>query len=205
MEIIILAAAAGIFLILAVCTLYRRPALFRRLPATLFSAAETARLREQIAAEPDKRILVAFFSYSDRTRLMAQAISRETGGDLFEILPRTPYENVYRESRREIFRREWPELAHLPPSLQPYQVVFIGYPVWWHAAPALVSSFLKSGDFSGKLLIPFCTSSHSGIEETLPSLLDACGPVAVCGEKRLEGSAQISPWLASLGLGLEKN
>lgn len=67
-----------------------------------------------------------------------------------------------------------------------------------------MSSFLKSGDFSGKLLIPFCTSSRSSIEETLPSLLDACGPVAVYGKKRLEGSAQISPWLASLGLGLEK-
>lgn len=75
-----------------------------------------------------------------------------------------------------------------------------GYPVWWHATPAPVNTFLESYDLTGKLIIPFCTSGESDIDETMPTFLDSCEGVAVYGEKRISGTSEIDNWLQELGL-----
>lgn len=74
------------------------------------------------------------------------------------------------------------------------------YAIWFHATPAPVNSFLESYDLTGKLIIPFCTSGGSDIDETMPTFLDSCEDLAVYGERRISGSSQIGRWLTELDL-----
>lgn len=81
-----------------------------------------------------------------------------------------------------------------------YDVVFIGFPIWFHATPAPVNTFLESYDFTGKIIIPFCTSGGSDIEEAIPTFLNSCKNLAVYQERRIFNSSEIDPWLANIDL-----
>lgn len=74
------------------------------------------------------------------------------------------------------------------------------YPVWWHATPVPVNTFLESYDLAGKLIIPFCTSGESDIDETMPTFLNSCDGLAVYGERRISGTGQLDGWLSELGV-----
>lgn len=138
-------------------------------------------------------------------RLSNRALSERLGADLFEISPGEPYSNLYLESNMEIRMGERPELSETVENIEEYDIVFVGYPVWFHATPAPVNSFLESHDLTGKLVIPFCTSGGSGIDETMPTFLDSCDGMAVYGGRRIRGTGQIEEWLSGLGLnGTEK-
>lgn len=95
-----------------------------------------------------------------------------------------------------------PELSSSVDNIEEYDIIFIGYPVWFHATPAPINSFLESYDLTGKLVIPFCTSGGSDIEETMPTFLDSCEGLAVYGQRRISGSSQIGSWLTELDLNL---
>ena len=81
-----------------------------------------------------------------------------------------------------------------------YDVVFIGFPIWFHATPAPVNTFLESYDFTGKIIIPFCTFGGSDIEETIPAFLNSCKNLAVYQERRIFNSFEIDSWLANIDL-----
>lgn len=72
--------------------------------------------------------------------------------------------------------------------------------MWWHATPAPINTFLESYSLSGKLIIPFCTSGGSDIDETMPTFLNSCDGLAVYGERRISETSQIDGWLLELGL-----
>ena len=180
--------------------IFRYPALFRNLSNRSLDEVETEELREEILSRPDRGILVAYFSYSETTRSIANAISEKTGGDLFEITPQEGYSNVYLESNTEIRGNERPALTDTVENMQEYDIVFVGYPVWWHATPAPVNTFLESYDLTGKLIIPFCTSGESDIDETMPTFLHSCDGLAVYGERRISGTGQLDGWLSELGV-----
>lgn len=180
--------------------LFRYPAALSRLSDDSLDEAQVNKLLEDLSAKTDKRVLVAYFSYSGTTRNVAENISEKTGADLFEIASREAYSDVYRESNREIRRKERPELTDTVENIDEYDIVFVGYPVWWHATPAPVNTFLESYDLTGKLIIPFCTSGGSDIDETLPTFLDSCTGLAVYGARRISGTSQIDDWLEELGL-----
>lgn len=74
------------------------------------------------------------------------------------------------------------------------------YSVWWHATPAPINTFLESYDLTEKLIIPFCTSGGSDIDETMPTFLNSCDGLAVYGERRISGTSQIDGWFSELGL-----
>ena len=198
----VLVVAAVVILIFVGYNIYRHPAMFRNLSDESLSTDEVEALRAEIAAKEDKRILVAYFSHSGTTRNVANALSEETGADLFEIAPQEEYSNVYFRSNSEIRSNARPALSASVENMEDYDIVFVGYPVWWHATPAPVNTFLESYDFTGKLVIPFCTSGGSDIEETMPTFLNSCAGVAVYGERRITGTGQISDWLAELDLNL---
>lgn len=182
--------------------LYRYPARFKN-PADLsLDDAETERVRAEVAAMEDKKVLVAYFSHTGNTRAVAQSLAELTRGDLFEISLREEYSNVYTQSNSEIRRRSRPELSTAVEDMDGYDIVFVGYPVWWHATPAPVNSFLESYDLGGKLVIPFCTSGGSGIAETMPTFLGSCDGAAVYGGRRITSTSQLSDWLENLNLGL---
>lgn len=85
-------------------------------------------------------------------------------------------------------------------NMDEYDIVFVGYPVWWHATPAPINTFLESYNLTGKLIIPFCTSGESDISETMPTFLNSCNGLAVYGERRISGTSQLDEWLTELGL-----
>ena len=118
--------------------------------------------------------LIAYFSWSGNTEQMAQTIQAEIGGDLFKIEPATPYTEDY-DTLLDIAQQEQaedarPELAAQVENWDSYDVVFVGYPDWWSDAPMIILTFLESYDFTGKTIVPFCTSGGSGFGRSLSSL-----------------------------------
>lgn len=184
--------------------IYRYPAMFRSLSDHSLNDSQVEELREEILSQPDTEVLVAYFSYSGTTKNIANAISEKTGGDLFEIASQDGYSNVYMESNSEIRNNERPALTDTVENMEEYDIVFVGYPVWWHATPAPINTFLESYDFTGKLIIPFCTSGESDIDETMPTFLNSCDGLAVYGERRISGTSELDGWLSELGLMYEE-
>lgn len=195
-----IAVIAVIALLVVGYNLYRYPAMFRNLSDNSLNDSQVEELREEILSQSDVNVLVAYFSYSGTTRNVATALSERTGGDLFEITPQDGYSNVYMESNSEIRGNERPALTNTVENMEDYDIVFVGYPIWWHATPAPINTFLESYDLTGKLIIPFCTSGGSNIDETMPTFLNSCEGLAVYGERRISGTSQIDGWLSELGL-----
>lgn len=191
-----------VILLFLAYNMFRFPARFRSLSDESLSEEQVTALKDEIAAKQEKKVLVAYFSYSGTTQGVAEALSSRIGGDLFEISPREGYSNVYLQSNSEIRRGERPELSDTVANMEQYDIVFVGYPVWFHATPAPVNTFLESYDLTGKLIIPFCTSGGSDIDETMPTFLDSCRDLAVYGESRISGTSQIDEWITELDLNL---
>ena len=171
-----------------------------------------------------KKILVAYFSrtgenyqvgYIEKgnTHIMADMIAEVVGADTFEIKPVKPYPANYEEctevAKKELAEDARPELAGKAENWQDYDTVFLGYPIWWSYPPMAVYTFLESYDFSGKTVIPFCTSAGNvltGKEADLPkygkgmTLRDGLG---LEGKKVQENPksarADVMKWLKRLG------
>lgn len=195
--------AVGIVVLLFVAyNLFRFPARFRSLSNESLSAEQVNELKDEMKTKDDKKVLVAYFSYSGTTKGVAEVLSGQIGADLFEIAPKKEYSSLYLQSNAEIRKGARPELSSTVENMEEYDIIFIGYPVWFHATPAPINSFLESYDLTGKLIIPFCTSGGSDIDETMPTFLDSCKGLAVYGERRISGSFQIGSWLTELDLNL---
>ena len=126
------------------------------------------------SAASHSRILVAYFSMSGNTRLIAHDIQRMTGGDLFEIKTVREYgpdfDSAVEQAREELRNDARPELQVKVANMQDYDVVFVGFPNWVGTMPMAVFSFLEQHDFTGKTLVPFCTHGTSGISNTISDL-----------------------------------
>ena len=117
------------------------------------------------------KILVTYFSASGVTKKAAQNIAKALNADLFEIEPKVKYTDkdldwTDKKSRSTLEMKDKssrPEIVKTVENLQDYQTIFLGFPVWWYTAPTIINTFLESTDFSGKTIIPFCTSGGSGI------------------------------------------
>ena len=120
-------------------------------------------------AAADESVLIAYFSWSGNTAEMAAQIQEQTGGDLFEIVPVEPYPTDYSEcgdvalAERDSNAR--PEIQNLPESIEQYDTIFIGYPIWWHTAPMIIGTFLESYDLSGVDVYPFTQSASMDTEQ----------------------------------------
>lgn len=119
------------------------------------------------------KILIAYFSRTGdnyevgviekgNTHIVADIIAEKTGADMFEIKPVKPYPEDYREctevAKKELADNARPEYVGKVESFAQYDTIFLGYPIWWSDLPPVVYTFLESNDFSGKTIIPFCTS-----------------------------------------------
>ena len=100
---------------------------------------------------------------------MAAQIQEQTGGDLFEIVPVEPYPTNYDEcgevALAERDNNTRPEIQNLPESIDQYDTIFIGYPIWWHTAPMIIGTFLESYDLSGVDVYPFTQSASMDTEQ----------------------------------------
>lgn len=118
-----------------------------------------------------ERILVACFSASGVTKRVGEEIARAAGGDFFEIVPKERYSSedldwMNKKSRSSVEMNDpsaRPEIANRVADMASYDTVIIGFPIWWGIAPRIIETFLESYDFSGKTIVPFCTSGGSGV------------------------------------------
>ena len=124
----------------------------------------------EVPGEGGKTLIVYFsWSTSGNTEKMANTIKERTSGDILEIQPATAYPTDYKEctdvalvERDENAR---PKIANLPESIDEYDTIFIGYPIWWHTAPMIIGTFLESFDLSGKDVYPFTQSASMDTEQ----------------------------------------
>ena len=140
------------------------------------------------SARSDQRVLVAYFSRADEntggvgyiekgnTKILAEMIAERTHGDIFEIKTVKPYPKEYRPAteaaKQEKEENARPEIVGELPDLSKYDVVFLGYPIWWSDMPMPVYTFLDRENFAGKIILPFCTHEGSGLSDTQRSIAD---------------------------------
>ena len=118
-----------------------------------------------------KNILVAIFSASGVTKRVGEEIARIAGADFYEIVPKDIYTSadldwMNQKSRSSVEMNNpsaRPEIAGRMADMASYDTVIVGFPIWWGVAPRIIETFLESYDFSGKTIIPFCTSGGSGV------------------------------------------
>ena len=118
-----------------------------------------------------KKILVAVFSASGVTKAVGEEIARIAGADFFEIVPKERYTSddlnwMNKKSRSSVEMNDpsaRPEISGTVADMAAYDAVIVGFPIWWGIAPRIIETFLESYDFSGKKLLPFCTSGGSGV------------------------------------------
>lgn len=155
------------------------------------------------------KTLVAYFSASGVTAKAAQLLAQVTDADLFEIVPEAPYTKadlnwLNPKSRSSVEMKDRacrPAIASSVAEIAQYDRVFVGFPVWWYREPSIIDTFLESYDFSGKTLIPFCTSGGSGLGKTADNFRALAPTAKVVEGKRLtrkDTEESLRTWAASL-------
>ena len=122
--------------------------------------------------------LVAYFSATGTTANVAKNLAAAAGADLYEIKPAVPYTKedlnwMDKQSRSSVEMRDpgsLPEIADADAKIAGYDVIFIGFPIWWYIAPTIINTFLEAYDFGGKKLVLFATSGSSGFGKAAESL-----------------------------------
>lgn len=158
-------------------------------------------------------VLVVYYSATGNTEAVAGYIAEATGGDLFELEPAEPYTdadlNWTDENSRVTLEHEDESLrdvelaADTVDNWDSYDTVFIGYPIWWGIAAWPTDSFVEANDFTGKTVIPFCTSSSSGLGQSGELLAELAGTGDwLEGQRFRSGVSQedVNEWVDSLGL-----
>ena len=165
---------------------------------------------QQPSSQPanDSKILVAYFSATGNTKNVAEKISENLKADIFEIVPSNPYTkedldyNTDCRANREMNDpNARPEISNSVGNMADYDVVFIGYPIWWGETPRIISTFLESYDFSGKTVVTFSTSggsSHS--DSNISGLLKNAKLVTGKRFSANSDTAQIAEWISSLDI-----
>lgn len=181
----------------------------RSLIAALASAPLTGSARdaqaEQTATAAKATTLVACFSRSGNTRVVAGLIRRATNAAYVEIQPATPYPDAYlatvEQARRERDSSVEPPLQQRVPDISRYDTIYLGFPIWGGTAPPLIGSFLSAHDLAGKILVPFITHGGFGVGSSA-AVLRVHAPKATLREafvmqadQERRTMEQVSDWL----------
>ncbi len=155
------------------------------------------------------KTLVVYFSASGTTKGVAEKIASITGGDLYEILAAQPYtsadlnwhDSQSRTTHEQNDSSARPEISSETVDLSAYSVIYVGYPIWWGEEPRIMDTFVEKYDFSGKTVIPFCTSSSSGIGRSGQNLADNAKSGNWLSGRRFAGSvseSELKNWIDGL-------
>lgn len=154
--------------------------------------------------------LVAYFSASGVTAEIARTLAEAADADVYEIAPKVPYTSadlnwMDKKSRSSVEmsdKSSRPELADKNADIASYDVIFLGFPIWWYVAPTIINTFLESYDFSGKTIVLFATSGGSGFGKTVDGLKNSVAKSAVIKEGKLLNGKQtlddLKKWTESL-------
>ena len=155
--------------------------------------------------------LVACFSASGSTARLAKTLAAAADAALCEIRPAVPYERrdlnwMDKKSRSTVEMQDpncRPALADTVVPVQDADVIFLGFPIWWYREPSIIDSFLDAYDFSGKTVVPFCTSAGSGLGEGQGRIEKLAKGAKVLPGKRFSARAsesELKSWIAGLNL-----
>lgn len=158
----------------------------------------------------NKHILVAYFSYSGNTKVIANKIHEDVGGDIFEIKTVDPYPTDYNavvdQAKKEKDENYRPKLAKKVDNIDSYDVIFVGYPDWWVTMPMPIFSFLEQYNLSGKTIVPFCTHEGSGLGSSVEDMKKICPKSTILdglaiNDKNINNADKdISNWLNKIGI-----
>lgn len=182
------------------------------IPMKELGGASTEALAEDVEIT-DGKTLVVYYSATGYTKSVATYIAGATGGELFELEPVEEYSGAdldWTDKNSRVSRehdnpqeRMMDLVASTVPDWESYETVFIGYPIWWGIAAWPVDRFIADNDFTGKTVIPFCTSSSSGLGESGELLKEAAGTGEwLTGERFRSGASEetVMEWVESLSL-----
>lgn len=173
-------------------------------------AADTEEMGEEIG-----KVLVAYFSATGTTKTLAEYAADAMGADLYEIVPEEPYTDddlnySDRNTRATVEQNDKnvrPAISGSVENMEQYEIVFLGFPIWWGEEPRIMDTFVEAYDFSGKTIVPFCTSGGSGIGSSGRNLQNlSTGDAAWLDGERLSSSASredMVDWINGLGLDVE--
>ncbi len=175
--------------------------------------SSTSTNQEKDDSSDTVEILVAYFSATNTTEGVAKNIAESLNADLYEITPETPYTsedlNYNDDNSRSTIEMNDPDsrpaISGSVENMEQYDIVFIGYPIWWGEAPRILSTFVESYDFSDKTVVPFCTSGGSGIGSSASNLEKMTSGAEWLPGMRFSGSASrdsAAEWINGLGLNI---
>ncbi len=157
-----------------------------------------------------KKTLIAYFSISGTTARVAKFLSNFVEGDIYEIKAAQPYSKKDldwhdKTSRSTVEMQDTaarPAIDGTVPNMEEYEVVFVGFPIWWYLAPRIINTFLESYDLSGKIIVPFCTSGGSDVGKTNDYLQSSCKGAVLKPARCLNKVTRdmVSRWLEGLNL-----
>lgn len=157
------------------------------------------------------KALVAYFSATGTTAKAAKVLANAVGGELYEIKPAVPYTSADlnwrdRNSRSSIEMQDVhsrPALADTNAPVAEYDVIFLGFPVWWYVAPTILNTFLEAYDFTGKTIVLFATSGSSGLGKSAAGLRSSAPGAKIVDGRMLNGhlnEAELKDWAEGLEL-----
>jgi len=157
------------------------------------------------------KILIAYFSATNNTEGIANHLAASLDADLYEIVPETPYtsddlnynDSSSRSSQEMDDPDARPAVSGGVGNMEQYDVIFLGYPIWWGEAPRIINTFLENYDLSGKTIAPFCTSASSPLGSSAANLQELTDSVTWLEGHRFSGGASASDvqsWVDSLNL-----
>lgn len=153
----------------------------------------------------DTKVAVVYFSATGTTKTVAEYIKDETNGDIFEIIPKEKYssedlnwnDNNSRSTKEQNDKNARPEIANNI-DVSSYDVIFIGYPIWWGDTPRIIQTFMENHGLSGKTMIPFCTSGGTGISTSENTLKSYKGINWISGKRLGTSKNEVINWVKSL-------
>lgn len=162
-------------------------------------------------SDMEQKTLIVYFSATGTTKALAEYAADILTADLYEIVPENPYTEAdlayYTNGRADQEQNDpsaRPGISGSVENMEDYDTIILGYPIWHGQAPRIISTFLESYDFSGKTIVPFCTSHSSGIGSSADNLHDLCSDSANWREgKRFETRTSkevLEEWLGNLGI-----
>ena len=178
-----------------------------------YDQAQTEEPSPEPTPEEGTDVLVAYFSATGNTENIAEHLVSILDANLYEIVPQVPYTSEDLDYRRDDCRANQeqndpaarPSIYGSVENMEDYEVIFLGYPIWWGDAPKIISTFLETYDFDGKTIVPFCTSGSSSIGGSVSDLEALTDGATWLEGQRFSGSASqeiVSQWVDSLGLDL---
>jgi flavodoxin len=157
-----------------------------------------------------KKVLIAYFSHSGNTKVVANCIKENVGGDIFEIKTvetyPAEYDAVVAKAKKEQDADQRPKLAAKVQNMDAYDVVFVGYPMWWYTLPMAVVAFLGTYDLAGKTIVPFCTHEGSGLSKSAEDIKKLCPKSKVLDGLAIRGGGvnkaqnEVAAWVRKLGI-----